>query len=301
MKRPMTIKDQKRFSAFDAFVYLYLLFIVVITFYPFWQVFIISINDAIDTNKGGLYFYPRKPSLNSYIVVLREVEFLSTLKITILRTVIGTITSLFVVSTAAYVLSRSHLVGRKAISLFFMFTMYFGGGLIPYYMILKTFNLIDSFWVYIFPNMLDVFSILLIMTYMRSLPGELEESARLDGANDWTIFVRIFFPLSLPILATICLFTAIGHWNAWFDSYAFTYQKSLRTLGSYLVNILNEYSTAGMRAESNVLVDSRMRNPVSQESIRMTVTIVAIVPILTVYPFVQRFFVKGIMIGAIKA
>lgn len=292
---------RRRFTAFDAFVYAFLIFVVIVTFYPFWQVFIISVNDAIDTLKGGLYFFPRKFTLNSYIVVLREAAFLSSLLVTVSRTVIGTLGSLAVVSMAAYVLSRTHLVGRKAISLTFMFTMYFGGGLIPYYMILKTFWLIDKFWVFIFPNLLDVFSILLIMTYMRSLPGELEESARIDGANDWKIFYRIIFPLSLPILATVGLFTAIGHWNAWFDSYAFTYGSELKTLGAYLVNILNQYATRGMQSSSTNLVDQRMHNPVSPESIRMAVTIVATLPILMVYPFVQRYFVKGIMIGAIKA
>lgn len=291
----------KRITAFDVFVYVFLFIVVVITFYPFWQVFIISVNDSIDTMKGGLYFFPRELTLNSYIVVLREEDFLSTLKVTLARTVLGTIASLIVVSMAAYVLSRNYLVGRKAISLIFMFTMYFGGGLIPYYMILKTFDLIDTFWVYIFPGLLDVFSILLIMTFMRSIPGEMEESARLDGAGEFTIYARIIFPLSLPILATICLFTSIGHWNSWFDSYAFTYQKGLKTLGAYLVDILNEYATNNMRHESNQLIDSRMRNPVSPDSIRMAVTIVATIPILLIYPFVQRYFVKGIMIGAIKA
>ena len=290
-----------RLEMFDIVVYIILFFVVVITLYPFWQVFIISVNDATDTVKGGLYFIPRQFTLESYRIVLRQEEFLSSLLVSVLRTVIGTPLTVTLVAMASYVLSRKELFGRKKLSMLFIFTMYFGGGLIPYYIVLKALHLIDTFWVFILPSAVDVFSMLLVMTFMRELPGALEEAAMLDGAGHWTIFTRIILPLCLPILATIALFQGIGQWNSWFDSYAFTYRQELRTLPAYLVKILNQYSTGGMQSAAQAMSDSMKRTPVSSDSLRMTTTVLATLPILVLYPFVQKYFVKGIMIGAIKA
>lgn len=288
-------------TIFDAIVYLSLTGVFFLTFYPFWNIFVISINDAQDTLRGGLYIWPRVLTFSSYRVVLQEREFLTSFYVSVLRTAVGTPLALLCTSMAAYVLSRKDLIGRKLLSLIFIFTMFFGGGLIPYYMVLKMLNLIDTFWVYVVPNIMDVFNMLLIMTFIRDLPAELEESATLDGANDLIIFFRIIIPLAKPILATIALFVAVGHWNSWFDSYAFTYSTQLKTLQAYLVKILNQYNTGDMVSAAQELANSAKRNPVSSESLRMATSIVATIPILVVYPFLQKYFVKGIMIGAVKA
>lgn len=284
----------------DIFVYVFLILILIITLYPFWNIFITSINDATDTIKGGLYFWPRVFSLQSYRTILGDPEIVNSTKVTILRTVIGTPTALLATSMLAFSISRKELMGRKFIFWIFIFTMYFGGGLIPYYMVLKSIHLIDSFWVYIFPNLINVFNMILIKAYIDGIPAELFESAKLEGANDMTLFFRIVLPLSTPVLATIGLFVAINQWNSWFDSYVFTYNSNLKTLQAVLVKILNQYQTGSMVSAAQQLANSAKHMAVSSDSIRMAATMVATLPIIMVYPFVQKYFIKGIMVGAIK-
>ncbi|MFB9278254.1 carbohydrate ABC transporter permease [Cohnella cellulosilytica] len=285
---------------FDAALYLFLACIFVATFYPFWNILVISLNDATDTLRGSLYFWPREFTLASYNTIFRNPEIWSALQVTVLRTIVGTILSIFCISLLAYALSKRHLLGWKYFSFFFVFTMYFGGGLIPTYMIIKSLGLIDSFWVFIFPGAIGVFLMILVRTFIEQLPGEIEESAKIDGANDLQIFARIVMPLCVPVLATIGLFLAIGHWNAWYDSYIYTYKPELKTLQAVLVKILNQFQTGAMMTDAQQLAQSSKRIPVSSESIRMAVTMVATLPIILVYPFVQKYFVKGIMMGAIK-
>ncbi|NWL90318.1 MULTISPECIES: carbohydrate ABC transporter permease [unclassified Paenibacillus] len=286
---------------FDASLYLFLTGIFIVTFYPFWNILVISLNDATDTLRGGLYFWPREITFDSYRTIFRNPEIWSAIKVTALRTVIGTAISIFCISMLAYVLSKRQLLGWRFFSLFFVFTMYFGGGLIPTYMIIKSLGLIDSFWVFIFPGLIGVFLMILVRTFIEQLPGEIEESAKIDGANDLHIFFRIIMPLCVPVLATIGLFLAIGHWNSWYDSYIYTYKPELKTLQAVMVKILNQFQTASMMSDAQQLAKSNTRMPVSSESIRMAVTMVATLPIILVYPFVQKYFVKGIMMGAIKS
>ncbi|MCM3001546.1 carbohydrate ABC transporter permease [Paenibacillus cellulositrophicus] len=297
MKNSKTVPEH----LFDASLYVFLAIIFLATFYPFWNIFVISLNDATDTLKGGLYFWPRVPTFESYMTIFRNPEIWSAIKITVLRTVVGTAVSIFCISMLAYALSKRSLIGWKYFSFFFVFTMYFGGGLIPTYMVIKSVGLIDSFWVYIFPGLIGVFLMILVRTFIEQIPGEIEESSKIDGANDLQIFFRIIMPLCVPVLATIGLFLAIGHWNSWYDSYVYTYKPELKTLQAVLVKILNQFQTASMMSDAQQLAQSSKRIPVSSESIRMAVTMVATLPIILVYPFVQRYFVKGIMMGAIKS
>lgn len=286
---------------FDISLYIFLSFIFIITFYPFWNILVISLNDATDTLRGGLYFWPRDITFESYRSVFSNPEIWSAIKVTLMRTVLGTALSLVCISMLAYSLSKRHLLGWRFFSFFFVFTMYFGGGLIPSYMVIKSLGLIDTFWVFIFPGMIGVFLMILVRTFMEQLPGEIEESAKIDGANDLQIFARIVMPLCVPVLATIGLFLAIGHWNSWYDSYIYTYKPELKTLQAVLVKILNQFQTGGMMSQAQQMAANNNRVPVSSESIRMAVTMVATLPIILVYPFVQKYFVKGMMMGAIKS
>jgi ABC-type sugar transport system, permease component len=285
---------------FDAMLAVFLCGVFVVTFYPFWNILVVSLNDATDAVRGGLYLWPREFTLDSYRTIFRNGELINSVYVTVLRTVIGTPLSVFVISLMAYALSKRELIAWKWFNLFFIFTMYFGGGLIPSYMIIKSLGLIDSFWVFIFPGLIGVFLMILIRTYMEQLPAELEESAKMDGANDLQLYARVVMPLCVPVLATIGLFVGIGHWNAWYDSYIYTYNPDLKTLQAVLVKILNQYQTGAMLSEAEQLANMSKRIPVSGESIRMAVTMVATIPVLMVYPFIQRYFVKGIMMGAIK-
>ncbi|PWW33178.1 MULTISPECIES: carbohydrate ABC transporter permease [Paenibacillus] len=286
---------------FKIIVYFILILVFLVTFLPFWNILVLSLNSAEDTVRGGVYLWPRDLTLDSYQQILKDSEILNGLWVTVKRTLIGAPLSVLVITMLAYPLSRRNLVGRKGWNLYFIFTMYFSGGLIPFYMVLKALNMIDTFSVFILPSLMNVFYMIIVRTFMEQLPHEIEESARVDGANDLTIFFRIVMPLTTPVLATVGLFQAIGHWNAWFDSYAFTYSSDLKTLQAVLVKILNQFQTGGMISQSQMLANSAKRNAVSSDTIRMAATMVATLPIVMVYPFLQKYFVKGMTLGAVKS
>ncbi|NIK66729.1 MULTISPECIES: carbohydrate ABC transporter permease [unclassified Paenibacillus] len=294
------VKDKKDFL-FMAAVYAFIVAIFVITFYPFWNIFIISLNSAEDTLRGHLYLWPREFSLKSYEQILGDSEIWTAIRVTLLRTVIGTPLAVLTISMLAFALSKKELVANRFWTLYFVFTMYFGGGLIPYYMVLKSYHLIDNFMVFIVPGLMNVFYMIIVRTFMQGLPQELDESAKMDGANYLQIFFRIILPLTTPVLATIGLFTAISHWNSWFDSYVFTYKPDLKTLQAVLVKILNQYQTGSMVGDAQAMANSAKRMQVSPDTIRMAATMVATLPIIMVYPFLQKYFVKGMTLGAVKS
>ncbi len=281
-------------------VYGFLLFIFIITFFPFWQIFVLSVNDAGDSLRGGLLLMPRELNLSSYKAVFQNEEILSSLGVTVARTIIGVPLTVFCVAMLAYVLSKKELVHRSAITFFFVFTMYFSGGLIPTYMVIKALGLIDNFLVFIFPGLINIYWMILVRTYIEGLPAELFEAAASEGAGEFTIFLKVVLPLSMPVLATILLFSAISHWNAWYDSYIYTYKPQLKTLQAVLVKILNQYQTGAMVSQAQQMANEAKKMPVSSERIRMTVTMVATIPIILVYPFLQKYFIKGMLLGAVK-
>ena len=282
------------------FIYTALSLLFIITFYPFWNIFVLSLNDATDSLRGGLMLWPRVFSIDSYKAVLSDTALLSSLKVTLLRTAVGVPMNLLAVTTLAYALSQRDLIGRRQINLLFVFTMYFSGGLIPTYMIVKWLGLIDNFLVYLLPGLYNVYWMILVRTYMEGLPYSMIESARIDGANDIQIFAKVVLPSCAPVVATIGLFSAIYHWNAWYDSYIYTNKPVLETLSNALVKILNQYQTGAMMTQAQQMAAASKRSPVSSESIRMTVTMVTTIPIILVYPFVQKYFIKGMMLGSVK-
>lgn len=282
------------------FIYTALSLLFIITFYPFWNIFVLSLNDATDSLRGRLMLWPRVFSIDSYKAVLSDTALLSSLKVTLLRTAVGVPMNLLAVTTLAYALSQRDLIGRRQINLLFVFTMYFSGGLIPTYMIVKWLGLIDNFLVYLLPGLYNVYWMILVRTYMEGLPYSMIESARIDGANDIQIFAKVVLPSCAPVVATIGLFSAIYHWNAWYDSYIYTNKPVLETLSNALVKILNQYQTGAMMTQAQQMAAASKRLPVSSESIRMTVTMVTTIPIILVYPFVQKYFIKGMMLGSVK-
>ena len=280
----------------DLLKVLFLAFAVIICVYPFWNIFIVSINDANDAMRGGLYLLPRKLSLSSYADILGRSTFQHSILVTVARTLIGTPLAVLVTSALAYVLSCRDLIGRKPLNVLFIFTMYFGGGMVPYYMVLKNLGLLDNFLVFILPNLLSVYNMILVRNYIESMPEALFDAARIDGANDLTIFFRLVLPLSKPIIMTIALFVAIGQWNSWFDAYLYTNSQNLKTMQSILVEILNQYQTS----DAGATAANRMSQSITPDSIRMAATMVTTIPIIMVYPFIQKYFVKGIMLGSVK-
>ena len=292
----------------DGVIILIMVFIIVIVMYPFLNALAISLNHAEDTARGGITLYPRRFSADSYKNIVTNPLIGQAYLVSIARTLIGTLTALFSTGIIAYGLSHSKLVGRKFYSLICIIPMYFSGGLIPVYLMIRGMGLFNNFWVYIIPAQIGLFNILLMRTFFQGLPAELEESARIDGANYLTIFFRIVVPVSTPIIATIALFVGVGHWNDWFTGNIYIVKQELKPMMNVLLGIINEAAFAERMAAlagqgsqvSTALSAIGKGRPVNTRSVTMATMFATIIPIVISYPFLQRFFVKGIMVGSVK-
>lgn len=288
---------------FDACNIVIMLGLMVVTLYPFLNTIAVSLNDANDSIKGGIYLLPRIWTLQNYQYVFQEATVFHATLVSALRTLLGTFISVFCTAMLAYAVSRPDYVLRKFVTLAFVLTMYFSGGLIPGYLLIRELGMINSFWVYIVPGIVGVFNMIVIRSFIEGLPGGILESARIDGAGEFATFVRIVLPLTVPALATVSLFVAVGQWNSWFD--VFLYNSSnvkLSTLQYELMKILQNSNTSQNAATAADVFASAQGNAttVTPTSIRATMTIVASVPIILVYPFLQKYFVKGMTVGGVK-
>jgi len=289
---------------FDYCNMVFMICLMVITLYPFLNMLAISLNDASDASRGGIFLLPRVFTWYNYEYTMREAAILHSLLISVLRTVLGTIVTVFCSAMVAYTVSRPEFILRKFVAISFILTMYFNGGLIPTYLLHKELGLINSFWVYIIPGIVGAFNVIIIRSFIEGIPEGILESAKIDGAGDFGTFMRIVLPLCLPVLATVSLFVAVSQWNSWFD--VFLYNSSnlkLSTLQYELMKILQ--STNGSMTQKtvgDVLGNQRgqVMNQVTPTSIRATMTIIASVPIMLVYPFLQKYFVKGMTLGGVK-
>ncbi len=268
--------------------------IMLITLYPFYYVIISSLNDPIDLLNGPVYLLPRQFSLVNYIYVLKDSEILNAAFITIARTVLGSVCAVLFTAAFAYGVSKKWLLGRKFFIGMALVTMYFSGGLIPSYLLIAHgLKLQGSFLVFIIPNLFNAFNAFIMMSFFRGIPAEMEESAKIDGANDIKIFFRLVLPVSMPILATVLLFNGVFHWNSWFDAMLYGGRK-LQTLQQYLVKSIQSASVNPMAASY------AQTYRISSTSIRLTTMVITAFPIVIAYPFLQKYFVKGVMIGSLK-
>ena len=292
-------KKKNETEAFDIVLIVIMLFIVVITLYPFLNVLAISLNDATDTVKGGIHIWPREFTLQNYKEIFNGSTKLPRAFVnSVLRTVIGTITGVIATTMVAFTLSRRDFIFNKLVTMLFVITMYVGGGLIPEYLVVRQLGLVNNFAVYILPGLISAFNVIVIRSFMDGLPEALYESASIDGANDWTVFTKIVFQLCLPVIATIALFIAVSQWNSWFDTYIYARTNdSLTTLQYELMKIMDN-AAATVDIHNPNLQNTARSNP---ESIKMAITMVATIPILLVYPFVQKYFVSGMTLGAVKS
>lgn len=268
--------------------------------YPFVYVAALSFNDGIDAQRGGIYFWPRIFSFENYKAIFVNNDILNAYTVTIFRVITGTILSVLLCSAAAYAMSRGNLLFKRFFNWMVLLPMYFGGGLIPYYIVIKKVGLLNNIWVYIIPAIYGSFNIILIRTFMKQLPESLYESAKLDGAGDFIIFAKIIFPLSGPVLATVALFVAVGHWNDWFTGTVFVHSKKLWPVSTLLLNILTSSDMASFMNLKFFMSPLTRKKVVTPEALKMAMLIITTVPILVVYPFLQKYFVKGVMIGSLK-
>jgi len=281
-------------SIFEIFNIIIMSIVILITLYPFFFVIISSLNEPIDLLNGPVFLFPRKFSLANYSYVLRDERILKAAFITLARTVIGSLSAVLFTAAFAYGVSKQRLLGRKFFIGMALVTMYFSGGLIPSYLLIAHgLKLQGNFLVFIIPNLFSAFNAFIMISFFRGISPEIEESARIDGANDLVIFFRLILPISMPILATITLFNGVYHWNSWFDALLYGGRK-LETLQQYLVKSIQS-ANVNVKAASYVSTLT-----VSSTSVRYTTMVITAFPIVVAYPFLQRYFVKGIMIGSLK-
>ncbi len=278
---------------------LFMLIIFVVMLYPFWNTIAVSFNDAQDSLKGGITLMPRVFTTYNYEVVFSNELMLTATINSILRTVISTALGLFVSAMIAYVISRKEFIFKKFVTGYFLITMYVGAGLIPTYFLIRDLGLLNNFLVYIFPGLISVFNIIVIKSFIQQLPESLSEAAKVDGAGYFRIFIQIIIPCCKPVLATVALWCAVGAWNSWFDTFLYaSSEESLTTLQYEMMKMLSSAMNSG--SGDAIYGESTTSNTITPTSIRAAVTIVASVPILIVYPFLQKYFAKGVTLGAVK-
>lgn len=289
------IRKGQKGTAFDYVLVVLCLLLIVMTVYPFLNVLAISLNDSIDTMRNVNFIIPRKFTLSNYTYIFRENDLGGAFVMSVVKTVVGALLGVICTSMLAYVLSRKDFYFNKIFTVIFVITMYVSGGMIPDYLLLtRTLKLGNNFWVYIIPGLIWVYNVILMRSYIEGLPISLQEAAKLDGANDFTIWSKVILPLCTPSIATVALFVAVGQWNSFMDTYL--YARDLPTLQYVLYEIM-EQATIQIDPHS---ASSQLKNAVSPMSVRMAITIVATVPILIVYPFLQKYFVGGMTLGAVK-
>ncbi|NLT48113.1 MAG: carbohydrate ABC transporter permease [Clostridiales bacterium] len=270
------------------------------TIYPFWHVLMYSISDSKLAITGGFFFWPKGFSLAAYEVVFKTQQVWVAYRNSIMVTMIGTIFSVVLSALTAYPLSRRYLPGRRTLGMIFFFTMLFSGGMIPLYLQVSSLGLIDKFLALFLPTSLSVYNMFILRNFMQGIPDSLEESARLDGANDLTILFRIMVPLSTPSLAAIAMFYGVAYWNNYMNCLLYTNNNRLQVLPLFLRSVMAMDSSNAIAAANDTALSAVTGQTLTEESIKMTVVAVSVIPVLLVYPYLQRYYTKGITVGAIK-
>lgn len=299
------MKEKKVVSDYVIIVSMVVVMVVVFvtTLYPFLNSLAISFNHADDTILGGITIFPRVPTAANYKQIFTNPTIWKAYGITFARTILGAAGGLVITGALAFGLSRKGLVFRKFYTFFCLIPMYFGGGLIPTYFLIMNLGLRNNFWVYIIPNLVNIWNMILMRSYFQSVPDALEESSRIDGANYITIFFKIYWPVSTPIIATIALYFGVFHWNDWFMPNIYISDQDLKPMTSVLLSIISEAAFAERMAAAGAgafVGDASKGKQTNVRSITMATMITSIVPIVAIYPFLQRYFLKGIMVGSIK-
>lgn len=297
-KAKKRIKRSRGERVFDICNIIFMILICFICMYPIWYVIVNSLNDATDAMQGGIYWLPRKFSLENYKSVFANGTVLQSFAVTIAKTVIGTAVNVFFTAMVAYPLSKAKLIGRKGYMALGTITMFFSGGLIPTFLLFKRLDLLNNFWVYIIPAAFNFFNLLIFINFYKEIPSALEESARIDGANDWRIFRKIIIPLSKPVFATIALFAGVGQWNDYFGGLMYmTNRTDLEPIQTFLYRMVAQVQSSQMAGNISVSVQT---SDVTSTSIKLAAMVITTLPICCVYPFLQKYFVKGMLVGAVK-
>jgi putative aldouronate transport system permease protein len=297
-KKSLFSRKSKRDVLFEVILVTLMVLICFLTLYPVWYTLVISFNDGMDAMQGSIYLWPRVFSLGNYQTVFRNADIIKGFAVTTARTILATVLSVFFTAMVSYGMSKKELIGRKFYLSVGAVTLFFSGGLIPYFILIKDLGLIDNFLVYIIPAMFNFYNLIIFQAFFRELPVELEESAKIDGANDLIIFTRIIIPLSKPILATMALFIGVYHWNDYFMGVIFMIRRmDLQPIQTFLYRVIAETTSSQMLYNAPGGIQ---HTRVTSQSIRMATMVVTTFPIICIYPFLQKYFVKGMLIGSLK-
>ena len=290
------MKIESKKTAFDYVLMVLFCGMIVMTVYPFLNVLAISLNDPMDTMRNVNFVIPRQFTLANYRFIFAENNMVQPMIMSVVKTLVGTGLGVVFTAMLAYVLSRKDFYFNKSFTIIFIVTMYVSGGMIPeYLLIMRTLRMGNNFWVYIIPGLIWGYNVILVRSFIEGMPSALQEAAKIDGANDFTIWLKVILPLCKPVLATVALFIAVGQWNSFMDTYL--YARELPTLQYVLYEIME---SAQIKVDPHAAALGQLKNTVSPMSVRMAVTVVATVPILVVYPFLQKYFVGGMTLGAVK-
>lgn len=289
------IKDGWGSRAFDAANVCLMLFVALATVLPVWHLLVVSISDGHAVQTGKVLLLPHQITWATYAKIFQDASILRAYKNTLYYTLLGTAINMAMSILCAYPLSKARLLGRKPLSVFVVIPMYVSGGMIPNYLLINNLGLINTVWALVLPGAISTYNMVIMRTFFKSLPDDLEESARIDGAGEWRILLKIVLPLSTPIIATMIMFYAVGHWNSFFSAIIYLNQKSLYPIQVLLRNIVIANETQEYIAET---ASSSME--IISTTIKYAVVMVVITPILCIYPFAQKYFVKGMLVGSLK-
>lgn len=293
------IRETRSDKIYGVFSHIIILLVMVILVYPIWAVVVASFSDPTELYKSSFHFWPETVTLDSYKLVFRDDGFLTGIWNSVKYTVVGTFINVILNICAAYPLSKRNFKGQSLLMKLFTFTMFFSGGIVPTYILINKMHLIDSFWVMILPSAIGTFNVILMRTYFQTnIPQELEDAASVDGCTNFKFLIRIALPLSIPIIVVVALYYGVGHWNDYFTAMMYLTKRQLYPLQLVLREILLENEAGKML---NVATDAAYaERMMSRMGLKYAVIVISTIPILVIYPFVQKFFSKGVMVGAVK-
>ncbi len=287
----------KKSRTFDVVVIIMFAALALLTLYPFYNVIILSFSNTESVAKHIPYLLPFALDLTGYKTIIQDSDFINSLLVSLFVTIVGTAVNMVLSVIAAYVLSRKYLDGRNMIMSVLVFTMLFGGGLVPTYMVIKDMGLINKVWAMILPTAINTYYLIIMKNYFLGLPDGLFEAAKLDGAGEWTMLWKVAFPLSKPIMATFTLFYAVDRWNEWYNALLYINKKALSPLQIYLRDILTSLNSQ-LSTQAQQMMGSTQK--VSTSAVQMATIVITALPIMLVYPYLQKYFVNGVMVGGIK-
>lgn len=297
IKKQKVRRKKKTVKTADVVIVVLMGIFCFVMLYPMWYVLVGSFNQGLDYSYGNVYFWPRVWTLDNYRIVIEDMRIWRAYLVTILRTTIATGISLIYTTIVAYAMSRPRLKFRKFFYRFMMVTMFFGGGMIPYYMLLKSLGLLNSFWVYVIPSLFSVYNMIIMSNFFSQLPDSVIESAVVDGAGEYRIVFSIVLPLSKPVLATVALWGIVGHWNSYFESMYYVTDSKLYTLQYVLMRIIDSTS---MPSSANSSLPMSVWETVSSKTVSFAAIIISVLPVLFVYPFLHKHYAGGVTLGAEK-